>query len=80
MELPEKNGAETLPAGVTEGTPPTGAEVVAEIPVVAELLVAVVELAVSGAAAVRELPPVAVEFITCVPVVAAVVLPCICSV
>lgn len=60
-----------------EATPPTGEDVVAVTPVVAELLVAVVELAVSGAVAARELPPVAVEFITCTPVVAAVVPPCI---
>lgn len=38
-------GQATVPAGVIEATPPAGFEVVAVIPVVVELLVAVVELA-----------------------------------
>ena len=51
-----------VPAGVIEETPPAGLAVVAEI--------------TSPVVGTRALPPVAVEVITCVPVVAAVVPPC----
>lgn len=57
-----KAGAEFVPAGVIDDTPPEGFAVVAETtsPEVSE----------------RAEPPVAVEVMLCVPVVAAVVPPC----
>lgn len=66
--------------GVIDATPPAGLDVVAVTPVAAELFVAVAVLAWSGDADTRLDPPVAVEFMTCVPVVAAVVPPCIWTV
>ena len=59
---PVNAGAELVPAGVMDETPPEGLAVVADT--------------TSPDVGARALPPVAVEVITCVPVVAAVVPPC----
>ena len=61
-EFPVNAGAEFVPAGVIEETPPEGFAVVAET--------------TSPDVGARTDPPVAVDVITCVPVVAAVVPPC----